>query len=800
MSSLAKQFSDDLVGFFSYSREDDEGFDDALSNFRKAIQRDLSAQLGRKKENFRIWQDRYAIPHGAPWRKEIADAIDQAVFFIPIVTPRAVESPFCAYEFETFLAREKQLGRGDLIFPILYIPVPELDDGSWKEHPVLKIVKERQYLDWCDYRPRKLSDDEIQTKLIHFCRNIASAMRLPWQRPQQPLQQPHEEAREAAEKAAQPQAPEPKAPEPKAPVVLVSDAAKVADVATAAAVATAAVAQPAEPVKRKAKKQSRGRNGRRRDAERPAAAESEQRANAAFAAGLAAKAIQDNAEASGAVPPITAYAGSASATPKPRPRSALMVGSALAAILLVGVLVTYKTIGLPTWLGGPSASAGKSGSPTIVAAVPQNPETAPAGGSPPTSAPSAPGNPSKSATSPVAPSSVSATSCRPGNTRVADATGGEPQPAATLKLTAKPRELRSIAVSPDGDRIVSAGDDGVIRVWSAANLKWLHDIRGHAGPVYSVAFSPDGSLLASASLDGTVRVWNAGTYTLKQTFKASNDNQPVQQYGVEFAPGKSPRYIDSAGQDGSVWIWDLQNPEHVRKWNDTTSPVRSLSFAPKDTGALVTASFDGKLRFFTESQKIFALSAGSGKLLHVAYSPNGKIVASAGVDNSKEILKLWDAASRTFHSSYTGLHDGANSLAWSRDGAYVAVGEGASKKEAPTVDMWDLQSGARTLFSGHMEDVEAVAFHPNRKWLLSGSEDGTMKVWNMADAKELLTVAGFANGQYIAYAPNGCYTGSKDAPNFVTYMTRGPDAHDTHDNGKNAMFVPDDSTEVLLPR
>ena len=64
---------------------------------------------------------------------------------------------------------------------------------------------------------------------------------------------------------------------------------------------------------------------------------------------------------------------------------------------------------------------------------------------------------------------------------------------------------------------------------------------------------------------------------------------------------------------------------------------------------------------------------------------------------------------------------------------------------------------------GHTEDVEAVAFHPNRKWMISASEDGIMKICSMADGKELLSLAGFADGQFVAYAPSGCYTGSNDA-------------------------------------
>jgi hypothetical protein len=102
-----------IVGFFSYSREDDEAFDGTLSTLRDGIQRELSAQLGRSRATFRLRQDQAAIAPGQLWESEseIKTAVEQAVFFIPIVTPRAVNSRHCKFEFEAFLARERALGR-----------------------------------------------------------------------------------------------------------------------------------------------------------------------------------------------------------------------------------------------------------------------------------------------------------------------------------------------------------------------------------------------------------------------------------------------------------------------------------------------------------------------------------------------------------------------------------------------------------------------------------------------------------------------------------------------------------------
>jgi hypothetical protein len=166
----------ELVGFFSYSREDDEDFDRALSKLRTRIQNDLRAQLGRSRETLRLWQDREAIPPGTLWASEIQAAIDQSAFFIPIVSPRVVRSEYCSTEFQKFLERERRLGRRDLVFPILFINVPELNDEQRRrEHPVLSIIAERQYVDWRKFRydPDK---PEVREEVALFCEKIAEAL------------------------------------------------------------------------------------------------------------------------------------------------------------------------------------------------------------------------------------------------------------------------------------------------------------------------------------------------------------------------------------------------------------------------------------------------------------------------------------------------------------------------------------------------------------------------------------------------------------------------------------------------
>src|SRR5947207_7501891 len=85
----------------------------------------------------------------------------------------------------------------------------------------------------------------------------------------------------------------------------------------------------------------------------------------------------------------------------------------------------------------------------------------------------------------------------------------------SLAIAGAPTELRghtglvySVAFSPDGKLLASAGFDNLIKLWDFANGKELKTLAGHTGPVYCVTFDKDGKTLASSSLDQTIKLWN----------------------------------------------------------------------------------------------------------------------------------------------------------------------------------------------------------------------------------------------------------------------------------------------------
>ena len=209
MSSLSDL--PEVVGFFSYSREDDDAFKGSLSALRDGIQRELSAQLGRTKRNFRLWQDQEGIAPGRLWESEIKAAVDQAVFFIPIVTPRAVNSENCQIEYGAFLDRERRLDRTDLVFPILYIGVPALEnEAQWRNHPVLSVVGKRQYVDWRQFRHQDIQTTAVREAIERFCGKIVEALNRPWLSPEERREQEEAEAQERLEVMRRQQEPEAK--------------------------------------------------------------------------------------------------------------------------------------------------------------------------------------------------------------------------------------------------------------------------------------------------------------------------------------------------------------------------------------------------------------------------------------------------------------------------------------------------------------------------------------------------------------------------------------------------------------
>jgi hypothetical protein len=168
------------AAFMSYVRFNDVHDDGQITQFRERLSAEVRAQTG---EEFLIFQDRSDIAWGQAWRQRIEQALDAATLLIVIITPSFFRSSACRAEVDRFVARERELGRQDLIMPVYYVGTPELDDLVLRNAGDLtRLVASRQFADWRELRFEPFTSPVVRRALAQLASRIRDAL---WRQPRE---------------------------------------------------------------------------------------------------------------------------------------------------------------------------------------------------------------------------------------------------------------------------------------------------------------------------------------------------------------------------------------------------------------------------------------------------------------------------------------------------------------------------------------------------------------------------------------------------------------------------------------
>lgn len=235
--------------------------------------------------------------------------------------------------------------------------------------------------------------------------------------------------------------------------------------------------------------------------------------------------------------------------------------------------------------------------------------------------------------------------------------------------------IEDVALSSDGQFALSASWDCTLRLWDLNSGKSTRRFVGHTKDVLSVAFSPDNRQIVSGSRDKTIKMWN----TLGECkYNITDDNHSEWVSCVRFSPNPAVPLIVSCGWDKLVKVWDLTKMKLRTNFIGHNGYLNTLAISP-DGSMCASAGRDGSVMLWdlNDAKHLYSIDAGK-EVYSLAFSPNRFWLSVATGDK----IKVWDLETKELVDVLQLLNPNGSldsdiqclSLAWSSDGATLYSG------------------------------------------------------------------------------------------------------------------------------
>ncbi len=300
----------------------------------------------------------------------------------------------------------------------------------------------------------------------------------------------------------------------------------------------------------------------------------------------------------------------------------------------------------------------------------------------------------------------------------------------------------SLVFSPDGTKLITA-DGSQVKLWKVAGCRELMVFKGHNARIRSVTFAPNGKYIASASEDRTAKLWESETGRELATLRGHR----AEVWAVAFSPDS--RSLVTGATDFMAKVWDVGAATEITNIPTEGGLFSRVTYAPDGTKLATAEGFTVAIRDAQTGRELVRCQKVASGIAYFTFSPDSQMLATA----NDKMIRLWDANSGQELAQLQGHTSAIMMVAFSPDGRKFVSGG-----QDQTAIVWEVATGRALLtLKGHSHRViSSVAFSPDGSRIATGSHDKTVKLWDATTGKELATFSGQVKPVLsVAISPDG---------------------------------------------